>query len=126
MCPSIHKTCNLGLTTKEEFNNNLFEKIASRTFVDLAFIDPYCGQFLEDFGKDKNGNFRQEAMPFIVHKDIWERHGPMDHSVENGALTGDTRFFDSLYRDSEIELCVSRGSISYHCGGIETKRLVSA
>ena len=64
---------------------------------------------------------RLDAMPFLAPKDVWDRFGPMIHTTNQYGTTGDTDFFDRC-RVGGVEITKSLDAISYHCGGLETRR----
>ena len=82
-------------------------------------VDQYNGQYHLDFGV-KDGYIRQDAMPFIISEETYKRLGPMKDFNEH-KTTGDTAMFDDCIR-FDIPRYVSRASLSYHVGGVETKR----
>ena len=64
---------------------------------------------------------RFDAMPFVVPVDVWERFGPMSQVLTPGNITGDTDFFNRCKAGS-VEIVKALDAISYHCGGLETRR----
>ena len=97
------------MTTKEEFQQEKFDNMCSK-------IEQSCL-----ITNDTLYGHRLDAMPFVCPKDVWERFGPMNQTVQVGGLTGDTDFFDRCKRGG-VEITKSLDAISYHCGGIETQR----
>ena len=120
--PTLHTARNFGLTTEEDFKEEEF----------LTFAEELYEQ-----GKDKlvmsaaEHGHRLDAMPFLVPRDVWDRFGPMNKwSVNNSPdprneyvmdITGDTDFFNRC-ESGGVEVTKALDAISYHCGGIETKR----
>ena len=107
--PSLHTTRNFGLTTWKDFQLN------------------ECINFCDKISKNKlvvneaNYGHRLDAMPFLVPRDVWRRFGPMNKTLDAAGITGDTNFFNRC-KDGGVEITKSLDAISYHCGGIETKR----
>lgn len=106
--PTLHTSVNLGLTLPNEFQQEKFLKI-SEALLDHNLVD----------NEDKYGH-RLDAMPFICPKDVWERFGPMAQTMINN-ITGDTDFFNRC-KNGGVEITKALDSISYHCGGLETRR----
>ncbi len=122
-CFSLHPVCDLGLTTEEEFNYDRAKKAYDVLYKDERVEDIYSGQYHLDHGMyQKDGNIftRQDAMPFIISDETYKLVGPMVNFNEHGT-TGDTEMFDKCIRLG-IPRYRSCGSISYHVGGVETKR----
>jgi hypothetical protein len=116
---SLHPTCDLGLTTDEDFNFARAEQVYNMLYCEKIFVDLYEGQYHLDHGiADKK--IRQDAMPFIISRHTYDLVGPMADFNEHGT-TGDTAMFDKC-----IELGIRRhrcgSSLSYHVGAVETKR----
>lgn len=59
-------------------------------------------------------------MPFICPRDVWERFGSMTPTLVK-KITGDIDFFNRCKKGG-VEITKALDSISYHCGGLETKR----
>jgi len=114
--PSLHTTRNLGLTIEGEFNVEEFNTFAETLSEDRLATD------------DREYGHRFDAMPFMVARDVWERFGPMSQIIVpnqvdpmGGLLTGDTDFFNRCAVGG-VELTKALDAISYHCGGVETRR----
>ena len=106
---SLHTTKNFGLTTNEDFKGDEFEQFCQSIEVDeLVLNDSIYGH-------------RLDAMPFLVHKSVWDKFGPMNLTLDEFGITGDTNFFNRC-KAGGVEITKSLDAISYHCGGIETKR----
>ncbi len=119
--PSIHSTYNFG-SIGEEFDQKEFERICNTIKLDVLITN------------DKKYGHRLDAMPFLVPKDVWERFGPMNHGlttqyIDNAGFhtgltnscTGDTDFFIRC-KNGGVEITKALDAISYHAGGVETKR----
>jgi len=107
--PSLHTTMDLGLTLPEQFKKEEFISLAKSL---------YKNELVDD---DKEYGHRLDAMPFILPKDVWERFGPMLKTLNKKKITGDTDFFDRCKKGG-VEIVKALNSISYHCGGLETRR----
>ena len=83
--------------------------------------DDINGMFHENGGVGGTHGHRLDAMPFLVAKDVWDRFGPMKKVLNDFGTTGDTDFFDRC-RLGGVEVTKSLDGISYHCGGLETRR----
>lgn len=119
--PSLHTTKNFGLTVLNEFLDKEFELTCNRISKDRLVLDDIQGFFHENAGIGGSYGHRLDAMPFTVPKDVWERFGPMLQTTNQYGTTGDTDFFDRC-RTSGVEITKALDAISYHCGGIETRR----
>jgi hypothetical protein len=120
--PSLHTCRNFGTTTDDDFKRQEF----------LDFIEPL---YIENKDKcavsESEYGHRFDAMPFVVAKDVWERFGPMNQILvpkspdPDGVfvtdITGDTDFFNRC-KTGGVEVVKALDAISYHCGGLETKR----
>jgi hypothetical protein len=118
-CFSLHPTCDLGLTTDEDFDFEKAERVYQTLFLDSRVKDEYNGRYHLDHGMS-DGRIRQDAMPFIISKKTYEQVGPMLDFNEHGT-TGDTAMFDRC-ADLGLPRYRSCGSISYHVGAVETNR----
>ncbi len=107
--PSLHTTRNLGLTLPDEFDAAGFEELASEVHRDEMATDEAA------YGH------RFDAMPFVCPRDVWDRFGPMRPTLTDDGITGDTDFFDRC-RAGGVEITKALNAISYHCGGLETRR----
>jgi hypothetical protein len=122
-CFSLHPTCDLGLTTNEDFDFEKAEKVYEILFDNGRVEDIYDGKYHLDHGIQRiKGNtvIRQDAMPFIISKKTYDKVGPMKDFDEFGT-TGDTVMFQDV-KSCGMKLYRSRGSISYHVGAVETNR----
>ena len=70
---------------------------------------------------DKKYGHRLNAMPFVLPKDVWDRFGPMSQTLTKDGITGDTDFINRCKKGG-VEITKASDSISYHCGGLETRR----
>jgi hypothetical protein len=120
--PTLHTARNFGLTADGQFNESEFLDFAEDLF---------------ESGKDTlvtNSNeygHRFDAMPWLMPRDVWEKFGPMNkelaptspdiRGVHVTNITGDTDFFNRC-ESGKVEITKALDAISYHCGGIETKR----
>jgi len=115
--PSLHTVKNLGLTTLEDFKG--------KEFIDLCNSIEKPNQLVFDdiIPRDRGGSYghRLDAMPFLLHKSVWNRFGPMLQTLDQNGITGDTNFFNRC-KAGGVEITKSLDGISYHCGGIETSR----
>ena len=115
--PTLHTVRNFGLTTHEDFNENGFiefcESIEKPN--ELIFDDSIPNATGGKYGH------RLDAMPFLLHKSVWDKFGPMLLTLDQYRITGDTNFFNRC-KAGGVEITKSLDGISYHCGGIETKR----
>jgi hypothetical protein len=107
--PSLHTCKNFGITTYADFKMSEFNLFCDSITKDELVLD------------DKNYGHRLDAMPFVCPKDVWQRFGPMSQIVQAGGLTGDTDFFNRC-KEGGVEITKSLNGISYHCGGLETRR----
>ena len=107
--PTLHTTKNFGITTFEELKLDLFTEYASLICKDELAID------------DISYGHRFDAMPFVVPVDVWARFGPMSQTLTKDGITGDTDFFNRC-KQGGVEITKALDAISYHCGGLETKR----
>ncbi|MGH9992097.1 MAG: hypothetical protein ACREBU_00360 [Nitrososphaera sp.] len=106
--PTLHTARNLGVTLPGEFKEEEFLELAGSLFKHELVTD-----------EAKYGH-RLDAMPFICPRDIWERFGPMATTLVK-KITGDTDFFNRCKKGG-VEITKALDSISYHCGGFETRR----
>ena len=107
--PSLHTTVNLGLTLPGKFDATGFERLADALYRDEMSSDEAA------YGH------RFDAMPFVCPRDVWDRFGPMRPTLTKDGVTGDADFFDRC-RAGGVEITKALNAISYHCGGLETKR----
>ena len=119
--PSLHTTRNFGATTNEDFNDSGFVEFCKTLEKDELVHDDINGMFHENGGVGGTHGHRLDAMPFLVAKDVWDRFGPMKKVLNDFGTTGDTDFFDRC-RLGGVEVTKSLDGISYHCGGLETRR----
>lgn len=119
--PSLHTTRNFGATTNDGFNENGFIDFCNTLEKDELIFDDIKGLFHENSGVGGSYGHRLDAMPFLLPKDVWERYGPMIQTTNQFGTTGDTDFFDRC-RTGGVEITKSLDAISYHCGGLETRR----
>lgn len=113
--PTLHTAVNLGETLPGKFNEEAFVNLTTwlaYAYKDCLVDDRYYGR-------------RLDAMPFICPKDVWERFGPMSGILGPNNITGDTDFFDRC-KSGGVEILKALDAISYHCGGLETKRNTEA
>ena len=109
--PTLPTAVNLGETLPGKFNEEAFVNLTTwlaYAYKDCLVDDRYYGR-------------RLDAMPFICPKDVWERFGPMSGILGPNNITGDTDFFDRC-KSGGVEILKALDAISYHCGGLETKR----
>jgi hypothetical protein len=118
-CFSLHPTCDLGLTTEEDFDFEKAQRVYDILFTDCRVKDLYDGQYHLDHGI-KDGNIRQDAMPFIISKETYLQVGPMVDFNEFGTC-GDSSMFDKSV-SLKLPRYRSGSCISYHVGAVETKR----
>lgn len=117
--PTLHTAKNFGLTIEDDFDYKGFDEFASK---------------LSEDGKDilikseESYSHRLDAMPFMLSRDVWERFGPMSQTLitnqfdwQGGQVTGDTDFFNRCGAGG-VEVTKALDAISYHCGGVETRR----
>lgn len=117
--PTLHTAKNFGITIDSEFDCEGFEKFCAKLYAD--------GENILIKSKESYGH-RLDAMPFLVSKDVWERFGPMCQTIvpngvdwQGGLVTGDTDFFNRCEAGG-VEITKALDAISYHCGGVETRR----
>jgi hypothetical protein len=120
--PTLHTAMNFGVTLDGEFKEDEFIAFAKK---------------LHDTNRDglaaneRSYGHRFDAMPFICPKDVWDRFGPMNKGLVNGSpdperifvnsVTGDTDFFNRC-KAGGVQVVKALDAISYHCGGLETRR----
>ena len=119
--PSLHTTRNFGPTINGEFNPSGFVDFCNSLEKNELVFDNINGLFHENWGVGGTYGHRLDAMPFLTPKDVWDRFGPMLHTTNQYGTTGDTDFFDRC-RVGGVEITKSLDAISYHCGGLETRR----
>ena len=107
--PTIHTAVNLGITLPNKFQQKKFESIAKKLYKDELITN------------ERKYGHRLDAMPFACPNDVWERFGPMYKVLLDDGLTGDTDFFNRC-RKGGVEITKALNAISYHCGGLETRR----
>lgn len=110
--PSLHTTRDLGLTLPGDFRQSEFDSLCA------TIASTHAGQVVregEGYGR------RLDAMPFVCARDVWQRFGPMRQDLRTDGVTGDTDFFDRC-RAGGVEILKALDAISYHCGGLETRR----
>lgn len=118
--PSLHCTKNLGLTITDQFLGKEFELTCAKLSKDELVFDD-TKEYHVDGGVGGTYGHRLDAMPFVVPRDVWERFGPMRQDLNSYGTTGDTDFFDRC-KMGGVEITKALDAISYHCGGIETRR----
>ena len=110
-CPSIHLTVDFG-KVGQDFKIQGFDKYCSVISKNKVITEQELGH-------------RADAMPFTVHRKVWEKfkdsvtNNLMVPLTEQG-ITGDTDFFDKA-RAGGIKILKCCNAISYHMGGGETK-----
>lgn len=119
---TLHPMCNLGMTTPDEFNYGLAEKVFEEVYTDQLIEDKYDGYYHLDHGIDSSGRIRQDAMPFVTSKWIWENVAEMGHGFNDLGVTSDSAWYDDVRHSGKAKCYRSCGSVSYHFGGVETKR----
>lgn len=107
--PTLHTAKNLGITLPNRFKQEEFTKLADSFFEHKMLTD------------EKKYGHRFDAMPFLIAKDVWDRFGPMSQTITTDNITGDTDFFNRC-KNGGVEITKAVDSISYHCGGLETRR----
>lgn len=117
---SLHPKCDLGITAEGEFDYDKAAQVFSMLFLDKRVEDKYNGRYHIDHGIDKDGNVRMDGMPFIISDLTYDLIGPMPDFNQYGT-TGDTAMFDKCI-DMDFPRYLSRSSISYHVGAVETNR----
>lgn len=119
--PTVHTSKNFGLTLPGQFNEQEFISFCESISQDKLVHDDIKGLFHENQGIGGTYGHRLDAMPFTCPKDVWERFGPMIQTTNQYGTTGDTDFFDRC-RVGGVEITKALDAISYHCGGLETRR----
>lgn len=119
--PTLHSHRNFGLTLDSEFDGDAFEYFCKKLSKDKVVIDDINGLFHENNGVGGSYGHRLDAMPFVCPRSVWERFGPMLQTVNQFGTTGDTDFFDRC-RTGGVEIAKALNAISYHCGGVETRK----
>lgn len=122
-CFSLHPTCDLGVTTDEDFDFDKASQVYTLLHENARVEDMYDGKYHLDHGiQHKNGHkvIRQDAMPFIISKETYAKVGPMKDFDDFGT-TGDTAMFQDI-KSCGMRLYRSCSSISYHVGAVETNR----
>lgn len=104
---TIHIIKNLGVTTEGSFREKEFIELCESIYKHELITD------------EKKYGRRLDAMPWICSKDVWERFGPQSPILIN-KITGDVDFFNRI-KDGGVENTKALDSISYHCGGLETR-----
>lgn len=117
--PTLHTAKNFGATIHEEFNYPEFESFVKNIYdnnIDKLVFD-------DIIPNDRGGSYghRLDAMPFLCHKSVWDNFGPMLQTLDQFGITGDTNFFNRC-KSGGVEITKSLDAISYHCGGLETRR----
>tara|TARA_Y100000593_G_scaffold95015_1_gene198289 strand:- start:33654 stop:34460 length:807 start_codon:yes stop_codon:yes gene_type:complete len=119
--PTLHTARNFGTTTDGGFNEDGFVDYCNEMETDKLVFETIPGLYHETLGKGGEYGHRLDAMPFLVPKDVWDRFGPMNKILNQYNITGDTDFFDRC-KLGGVEITKSLDAISYHCGGLETRR----
>lgn len=119
---TLHPMANLGMTLPGEFNYELAERVYNELYCDMLVEDKYHGRYDLDHGIDSDKNVRQDAMPFLAPKWIWENVAEMGHGLNSLGVTSDSAWFDDVRSSGKAKCYRSCGSISYHIGGLETRR----
>lgn len=119
--PSLHTTRNLGSTIEGQFDQKAFELFADSVSEDKLVFDNIGGLYHQNNGIGGSYGHRLDAMPFVVPRGVWEKFGPMKKILNEYGTTGDTDFFDRC-RVGGVEVTKALDAISYHSGGVETKR----
>jgi hypothetical protein len=119
---TIHTTKNFGITNEEEFQEEDFLKYAEVLYQE--------GENKLTMNAAEHGH-RLDAMPFLLSRDVWEKFGPMNKWIVDESpdprgqyvnqITGDTDFFNRC-ESGGVEVTKALDAISYHCGGVETRR----
>jgi len=120
--PTLHEVYNFGPTYDSDFNEVAFSRVSAELFS--------RGKGLLAVDESSYGH-RFDAMPFVISRDVWERFGPMSMNLVDGSpdpdrifvngVTGDTDFFNRC-KTGGVEIVKALDAISYHCGGLETRR----
>jgi hypothetical protein len=118
--PTLHTARNLGITVDGQFLGKEFMKTCDKLIKDELVFDD-TKEYHIDGGVGGTYGHRLDAMPFALPKDVWERFGPMRQDLNPHGTTGDTDFFDRC-KMAGVEITKSLDAISYHCGGVETRR----
>jgi len=121
---TLHTYINLGLTVEQEFQQEKFDQFCGFLMEgkeDKLVIEDIDGLYHQNRGIGGTYGHRLDAMPFLVHRSVWNKFGPMNQGLNIYGTTGDTDFFDRC-RMGGVEIAKSLDAISYHCGGAETKR----
>lgn len=119
---TLHPMANLGMTLPDEFNYELAERVYNELYCDMLVEDKYHGRYHLDRGIDSDNNRRIDAMPFLCPKWIWENVAEMGHGFDEFQTTSDSRFFDDVRHSGKARCYRACGSLSYHVGGLETRR----
>jgi hypothetical protein len=119
--PSLHTTKNFGPTIEGQFDQTSFEIFSDSISKDDLVFDDIRGLFHENQGRGGSYGYRLDAMPFVLPLDVWNRFGPMIQTLNSHGTTGDVDFFDRC-RVGGVEITKSLDAISYHSGGVETRR----
>lgn len=120
--PTLHTAKNFGITTEEEFDEPGFLEFAEKLYKEGE------NKLATDY---KEYGHRLDAMPFLLHKEVWDKFGPMSQVLTGPSpdvrnqhvfgVTGDTDFFNRCEANG-VEITKALDAISYHCGGAETRR----
>jgi GT2 family glycosyltransferase len=122
--PTLHDSINLGPTTFDGFNFDLFQQTcAYLEYIgrDLLMHETLLEPYHLNGGVGGTYGHRLDAMPFLCPRDVWEKFGPMNPELNAFGITGDTDFFDRC-KAGGVDVTKALDAISYHCGGAETAR----
>lgn len=114
---TLHTAKNLGPTIEGEFKSEEFIELCESLEKSDELVFEGCNPA---FRGGPYGH-RLDAMPFLVHRTVWDKFGPMFQVLDSHGLTGDVNFFDRCFAGG-VEVTKSLDGISYHCGGAETMR----
>jgi len=102
--PTLHITKNFGLPVEGKFDLEGFYDFCSQIYQDKLLTE-------EEWGR------RADATPHLIHQSVWNRFGPWQVKT-----VADIAFFDRA-KAGGIKNMKSLGSIVYHYGAVETKRV---
>jgi|TARA_B100001971_G_scaffold214181_1_gene250321 GT2 family glycosyltransferase len=101
---SLHTTKNFGVTIEGKFDMEGFNNFCSEIYQDKLLTE-------EEWGR------RADATPHLMHRNVWKHFGPWQVKI-----VADIAFFDKA-KAGGIHNMKSLGSMVYHYGAVETKRV---
>ena len=96
---TLHTARNLGKTIEGEFKGDEFVEFCESLETPDELVFEGCNP---SFRGGTYGH-RLDAMPFLLHRSVWENFGPMNLTLDEHRITGDTNFFNRCFAGASDE-----------------------